>query len=361
MSKIVPLQERTPIHLSFDETELPDTLSYSNIIEKVRFIPLETRKEAFIERVLKIAIMGDNYLIASGRPNNPSIKLFSQDGKYQADAVTVGRGPKEFTLISSFAFNDSTGNITVMGTGDGKVVKYDVETAEKTRYRLKEGLDIHHLIALDNGSYMALNSNYPQKKPKEPYPYMFLMNQDFEVINSFFDMTDRYQKNIEGVTEGPALRYQFFGYSGGAIYRDILSDTVFYIDNELKFHPVAIFDFGNKKPSLHETAYDSWDKKQKKVYIRSIEVSDKYLIASYDYKKLLCESIWDLETGKMIYYSENDLLGLNYSFDGFKGRIPFATLNNDKILALLNASECIDMFPEIKDDDNMVLVEITLK
>ena len=58
MSKIVPLQERTPIHLSFDETELPDTLSYSNIIEKVRFIPLETRKEAFIERVLKIAIMG---------------------------------------------------------------------------------------------------------------------------------------------------------------------------------------------------------------------------------------------------------------------------------------------------------------
>lgn len=121
------------------------------------------------ERVVKKTGMGDDYLIVSGRANNPSIKLFSQDGTYKADAVTVGRGPNEFTLISSFASNDSTGNITVLGAGDGKIVKYDVETAEKTRYRLKEGLDIHHLIALDNGNYMALNSNYPEKKPKEPF------------------------------------------------------------------------------------------------------------------------------------------------------------------------------------------------
>ena len=154
----VPVEtERTANVLSFDDKALYDTLSYSNIIQSVNYIPLETRQEAFIgRRVNGIKRMRDKYIIMSRNGMNASFKLFNADGTYYSDALTIGRGPVEMTFFSSYTFNDSTGLITFLDSEGGKAVKTDIVSLEKTRLSVRNGFKYVGLIALDNSNYLSL-------------------------------------------------------------------------------------------------------------------------------------------------------------------------------------------------------------
>lgn len=358
----VPVETERKAHvLSFDDKALYDTLSYSNIIQSVNYIPLETRQEAFIgRRVNGIKRMRDKYIIMSRNGMNPSFKLFNADGSYYSDALTIGRGPVEMTFFSSYTFNDSTGLITFLDSEGGKAVKTDIVSLEKTRFSVRNGLKYVGLVALDNGNYLSLTDDYDSKNaPDKPMPYLYLLNQDFQITDSLCDMVNREKKTIEGV-DGPQLQRFLSQYPGGAIYKDLLNDTVFFIDNDLHFKPIAVFDLGKRKPTLKESNYDSWEKKKNKVYIRNIDVMDDYMHVTYDYDKLIYEAIWSLESGQLLYQSSSDLIGINVSFDSFNGRMPITSFSGNKLYFPANASNLTGVIPSLKPDDNIVLVEITL-
>ena len=358
----VPVETERKAHvLSFDDKALYDTLSYSNIIQSVNYIPLETRQEAFIgRRVNGIKRMRDKYIIMSRNGMNASFKLFNADGTYYSDALTIGRGPVEMTFFSSYTFNDSTGLITFLDSEGGKAVKTDIVSLEKTRFSVRNGLKYVGLVALDNGNYLSLTDDYDSKNaPDKPMPYLYLLNQDFQITDSLCDMVNREKKTIEGV-DGPQLQRFLSQYPGGAIYKDLLNDTVFFIDNDLHFKPIAVFDLGKRKPTLKESNYDSWEKKKNKIYIRNIDVMDDYMHVTYDYDKLIYEAIWSLESGQLLYQSSSDLIGLNVSFDNFHSRMPITSFSGNKLYFPSNASNLTGIIPNLKPDDNIVLVEITL-
>lgn len=354
-------KERTVPTLSFDDKALFDTLSYSNIIQFVNYIPLETKEEAFIgRRVTGIKRIRDKYMIISRDGMNASFKLFNTDGTYYTEALTMGRGPVEMTFFSSYTFNDSTGLITFLDSEGGKAVKTDMVSLEKTRFGVRNGSKYVGLVALDNGNYLSLTTNYDSKRTADkPVPYMYLLNQVFQITDSLCDMVKREKKTIEGV-DGPQLQRFLSQYPGGAIYKDLLNDTVFFIDNDLHFKPIAVFDLGKRKPTLKESNYDSWEKKKNKVYIRNIDVMDDYMHVTYDYDKLIYEAIWSLESGQLLYQSSSDLIGLNVSFDNFNGRMPITSFSGNKLYFPSNASNLTGVIPSLKPDDNIVLVEITL-
>jgi hypothetical protein len=359
----VPVEtERTAHVLSFDDKALYDTLSYSNIIQSVNYIPLETRQEAFIgHRVNGIKRMRDKYIIMSRNGMTPSFKLFNADGTYYTDALTIGRGPIEMTFFSSYTFNDSTGLITFLDSEGGKAVKMDMASLEKKRFSVTNGTKYARLVALDNGNYLSLATNYDSKRTADkPVPFMYLLNQDFQIVDSLCDMVNREKKTIEGVTDGPELQVFLSQYPGGAIYKDMLNDTVFFIDNNLHFKPIAIFDFGKRKPTLKESNNDSWEKKMNKIYIRNVDVMDDYIHVTYDYDKLFYEAIWSLESGQLLYQSSLDLIGINVSCDSFHGRMPINNYIGNKLCFPANAADLITVIPGLKPDDNVVLVEITL-
>jgi len=355
-------KERTVPILSFDDKALFETLSYSNIIQSVNYIPLETKEEAFIgRRVTGIKRIRDKYMIISRDGMNASFKLFNTDGTYYTEALTMGRGPVEMTYFSSYAFNDSTGLVTILDSEGGKAVKLDIVSLEKTRFSVSNGIKYAKLVALDNGNYLSLATNYNSKRTADKLvPYMYLLNQDFQIVDSLCDMVNREKKTIEGV-DGPELQEFLSQYPGGAIYKDLLNDTVFFIDNNLHIKPIAIFDIGKRKPTLKESNNDSWEKKKNKIYIRNIDVMDNYIHVTYDYDKLLYEAIWSLESGQLLYQSSSDLIGINISCDSFHGRMPINNFIGNKLCFPADAAVLTGVIPGLKPDDNVVIVEITLK
>ena len=73
------------------------------------------------------------------------------------------------------------------------------------------------------------------------------------------------------------------------------------------------------------------------------------------------ESIWDLRTGKMVYRSHANVVGLFVRLNGFRGRLYGYGLSGNKIIAAVNAIDLLNVIPGLTPDDNSVLVEITLK
>ena len=347
-----------PQHLSFDDEALYDTLSFSNIIESVRYIPLDNRTEALVANQSMIESINDKYVILSGRRRTArTIKIFNQDGSFLTQPFQTGRGPNEAIMIGHFTGHDSTNLITISNMAD-KMLTYNITTGEIKGFR--SNIDrFSYITALPSGNYISLSAGYDV--PGRPNPVLFHHNQDFEITDSVSDMKNRWQRAIEGVTEGNSLRSHIKAYKDGVIYLDMLSDTVFYVDDDLRFTPMVILDFGKKQPTLHNSIYDSAKKKEEQIYVIDIDLSGHYFFATYNYKGMYFESIWDLRTGKMVYNSHADLIGLHVRLNGFSGRLYGYGLSGNKIIAAVNALDLINDIPSLTPDDNSVLVEITLK
>lgn len=346
-----------PQHLSFDDEALYDTLSFSNIIKSVRYIPLDNRTEALVANQSMIESINDKYVILSGsRRTARTIKIFNQDGSFLAQPFLIGRGPNEALIIGHFTGHDSTNLITISNMAD-KMLTYNITTGEIKGFR-SNVYRIFHITALPNGNYISLCSG--SDEPDRPNPVLLHFNQKFEITDSVSDMKDRWQRAIEGVTEGNSLRSHIKAYKDGVIYLDMLSDTVFYVDDDLRFTPMVILDFGKKQPTLHNSIYDSAKKKEEQIYIIDIELSGHYFFATYNYKGMYFESIWDLRTGKMVYSSHADLIGLHVRLNGFSGRLYGYGLSGNKIIAVVNALDLINDIPSLTPDDNSVIVEITI-
>ena len=112
----------------------------------------------------------------------------------------MGRGPVEMTYFSSYAWNDSTGLITFLDSEGGKAVKLNMASLEKTRFSVNNGKRYSRLVALDNDNYLCLATDYVNKRTADkPIPYIYLLNQDFQIVDSLCDMVNREKKTIEGV------------------------------------------------------------------------------------------------------------------------------------------------------------------
>ena len=122
-----------------------------------------------------------------------------------------------------------------------------------------------------------------------------------------------------------------------------------------------LLDFGKKQPTLHNSIYDSAKKKEEQIYVIDIDLSGHYFFATYNYKGMYFESIWDLRTGKMVYSSHANVVGLFVKLNGFSGRLYGYGLSGNRIIAAVNASDLLTAIPGLTPDDNSVLVEITLK
>ena len=92
---------RGPVTIHLDDKLVPlyDTLRMGEMIESVRYIPLESSDNALLDAVW-IRKVGDIYCVISNVFTNGVMKLFDADGKYIRDAFRIGRAREEVLRCS---------------------------------------------------------------------------------------------------------------------------------------------------------------------------------------------------------------------------------------------------------------------
>jgi len=108
--------------ISIDLTESVDRQGPAEgWIEDIRFIPLETNPESFIESANKCNLDKDHIVIAS----NGTVHLFNWEGNHLKSFKRQGKGPGEYGMIYAIDIIPDREEIMVVDPNQRKILCYD--------------------------------------------------------------------------------------------------------------------------------------------------------------------------------------------------------------------------------------------
>lgn len=360
-------EELTTIRLYEGMKPLYDTLSFDNLIENVKLVPLETTSNSLVNAGSPIKV-NDHYIMLGGNPITPYVKAFNSLGEFVGDSYTPGRGPNETTMVYSVSGDNRNNRITLFGPG--KILFHDLTTYETTGINIDDYNPFYNPVWLTNGNLVVsvldekTQSLSGEQKRPEKRPVLYFLNSDMTVTDTIFT-TEPVHRIIEGGTVGQIMKNQLVSNGDRVLFKYMLNDTIYRVNNNHVLTPAFILDIAkNLKPSLKNSEMDQIGKKNKMIYIVDFYESKDYIFITYDYKGLSNFGIWNKHSGELVVHHNSFYIDAFYaSFDGittelFTEQIDWET---NTIYTSVDASKMVGILPNIKPEDNPIVVELKLK
>ena len=361
-----------------------DTLSYSNVIESVKYTPLSSDSQSLLGE-LDMVIKTDKYYIflSDGWNSKMKMKAFDHNGRYVKDVLHVGRGRNEVFSCFGCSYNSEYAQMLAHDLLGRKLVSIDVNDLSLKMYPMpafcsEAIIDDESIKRITGGEYFKLStivrvakdmyvgtSGTPLHKAFDEnlIPPLCFLDSVFEITEALFYDEPRkvFQKMAEGsnkVIEGWEL-----GNSGkGVFFIDVFNDTIYSVEADKRIKAKYI---------LHRT--DEQMPRVTDVKVKNSAVAEKIhftgLFETDDYI-LLRTLNGDLKTGFYMWSKNNEspicihgACNVPLAFDGYHGAVPFRSIytTGNTIIAAIPASDLIKVLPNLKEDDNLVVVEIKLK
>lgn len=357
--------------LNFEENlknKIKDTFSINSIARSIKLIPIETSDDFLLYNdVIKIEKINDGYLISSSSIFTAfhSIMLFDSAGYFMNYLQKIGQGPKELPYISEWSYNYSA-QLLVASTGY-QIILYSFEDNTSNKYTLNGFFS--DFCLLNDGSIVCLPSVFG--KEDAGAPYLHFLNQEGKIVRS---ICYNQKRNIaydfpEGKTLAHAEKYSLYpSYSGDVIFKDIFNDTIYKIRSMDEINPYIILHKGEFTPTLKDVNNPTTS--AQKVKLTQILDTKKYFIITYEYKSDIYTSIWDKQTLRLIANTihpsrpsklSNFIGYTNYlTHTGKKIVISISSYFDGKLYCVIDAEQAMEILPEIKEDDNPVIMVVEL-
>ena len=151
----------------------------------------------------------------------------------------------------------------------------------------------------------------------------------------------------------------------GIIYRYVNSDTVFTVDADQMMVPAIILDIPDKlKPTMKQSETDPLSRKEQMIYVQRFQLSKDYVFIDYYNKGILHSGIWSRDTGRLLFLNAFQY-GMNPIFISDEGHTVQLNVNHlnrrdNVIITPIAAASLTGIVEGVKDDDNAVIMEITL-
>lgn len=356
-----------PVFL-FDGGALFDTLSEDNIIESIRYIPLSSEREAMMPNSLIVRKLADKFIVMDcNYPLGRQPKIFDLNGKYIKDAFNIGRGPNELLQIISFTANESSKKAYFFSFD--KIITIDMVDMSLTNNRmpLKEDNLTPFWCALNDGMLVTHTTSPLKGFETNEYPFMYVFDGCFKKVGEHFYnyKRDLYQNTIPDVTAFPCENWNISSSPSGGTFKDMYSDTIYSVLNKGILKPEYLIYRGEKyMPTIEEVNYPA-NRKFNKIYYQYIIENDQYVILHYVDQSKGYVNIWNKKSGVLLSHqtmSSKYYYPVNFSFGEFHGElwIDYITAEN-LIYSIIPAKDLMGVIPDLKEDDNPVIVEIKLK
>ena len=272
-----------------DFGEITD-IKLSETISEYHIIQLETTDESLFGNLDMLNIIG-NEIYVLDTDTNSGVYVFSKEGIFLRKLDNRGRGPGEFIVASSFAF-DKNDNIYILDNAVGKVMTYDIKSFEYKRdvQLPNTGGYPYSFSVSDDGKYFYYYSSINLNNPERRQNFMVadimgkIINRDVSVPSNSY---------IYGTQQ---LFYKFdndlFGYP-------IFSNKVYRFDKG-DISEQYIFNFGQNKFPDQEFFYKNnsstmYSELIKEKYIKSMTVveSSTHILVRYDIAERKYWGIYD--------------------------------------------------------------------
>ena len=360
---------RGPVTIHLDDKLVPlyDTLRMGEMIKSVRYIPLESSDNALIDAVW-VRTMGDIYCVVSGFPNS-IMKLFDAKGNYIRDPFIIGRARNEISNISNYTVDVPCREVIAISIGTDKYVFFNLDSLN---YRVIYNKDhsIPRFYPLGNGRYAALPKNNRAvygatiDEVYDSLPHILFCDSVLYVTGTAGDGAKPY-RNLESTTY-PYLSTSMLESGDGVIYRYVNSDTVFTVDADEQMVPAIILDIPDKlKPTMKQSETDPLSRKEQMIYVNQFQLSKDYVFIDYYNKGILHSGIWSRDTGQLLFLNVFQY-GMNPIFISDEGHsvqlnVRYLNRRDNVIITPVAASFLAGRVDGVKDDDNSVIMEITLR
>ena len=243
------------------ESSLVDKLKFSQFVDTIEFIPLETTDENLIGEIQRIIYDDEKYYIRVTRGmQNANLLVFDKKGKYLWGLNKRGNGPGEYNDFKDFLLTKERINVVSYF----KFISYDRQGGFKEEYKLEQ--HIKEFLNIDDTTFLVYNF----RSPKKVNTFLNKMNDKGKVKEFFFE-----RKENEAKVGNNRINWRSLIVYGDFYYLNYpYIDTIFQIEHE-QVHPFFYIDYGDKK--IPENLLKSFD---------DIQYVEKALSKSKDYMLL---------------------------------------------------------------------------
>jgi len=254
------------------EKKLSETKSVplSSIGRQLEYIPLETNPNCMLEGIAHISFSEDFMFIA----DIDKVLQFDRKGKYLRQNGANGRGPGEYTGITSFCIDQKNKKVFVNQCEDGcKILEYDFNGSFIRSFN--QPYMSFQFIVYDTTGFIF---HFTHDNDTTVYSKYNFYITDYE-----FNPTYKIKRHFIRESNIGAREIPLYYYNGILHFKQYTVDTLYTLENE-KPKPYAIFKLGKTKlaPNYSFNYYNPNVAEMMKEMERFIEISkivenDNYL------------------------------------------------------------------------------------
>lgn len=333
------------IQVPFGEKE--QILNMSEVIDSIRYIPLETSSDNLIGSVNKLIPLGDK-IIVMDNDNSNAIYVFDNQGKFLVQIARRGVAPGEYVSLGSVAADEEGNRIFIYDGSARNLLIYSLDG----EYMGQERIDfvVHEIEYIGNDRLACYsgyaNTDYLTEKGKKPNLIIFDLKDKKAKGSVYVDN----RIDMSEVT-APILALSRYVPNTDATLISPLDNSVYRVD-------------ANGANKAYEVNFGDGDEKKRQSYIRRLKEEELSAVDIYEkYRPDFC--------GMNLCARGKDFLYLNYTNqkDGIIGwgiyRIHDGSYTGGQAIAKYPIKNDVDgFFPlmpiAVKDNEMYGVVEASM-
>ena len=268
-------------------------LSISEIAGDIQYIPLAT--DSLLANIMKVIYSEGVYFV---KDNKSKFLRFDENGRLLNQIGRRGKGPGEYLYVSDFVIHPVTRNIFVSGGKPDQILAYSPEgkflkpIPLTIKYVTSMGISDKNLFLFYFDGAQHIEKN------------MELIDTEGSILKSY---TNKYKFEKGRAMVGFASECLMYPVEGKLHFKEIFSDTLFYLDGE-KMIPEMVLNSEDRQftPEIRTKVIKEYsadprgssESLVKSVIQNNLLETRNYLFYSYGYDRKVRMLIYNKSTGK---------------------------------------------------------------
>lgn len=242
-------------------------LLYSNIVDHIDYLVLNTNNTCLLSGISKLLIDNDTLIIQDTK--HEGVFVFTMHGNFIKQINYIGEGPEEYHKDNAVAIDTTSNHIYIYDMMNSKINQYtydgDFISSKKTDYFIRD-------LAITNNKLLMIQPCINKAYKKSG---LWIASQNNEIIKSFFNYDNTENQDFEYISTYTTQT------THGTYYYDRNYDNIYIINND-SCQKLLSIDLKQKIPySTRRNSAPPANALMSKGIMNTFCVSSKYIIINY--------------------------------------------------------------------------------